>query len=165
MTSTSTPNGYIASDQSRGSVDANAYQDDDFQSQWKGLLPTTKGKALALAKSAAKVLKDEVTAVAPSKEQALASAKTTAGAIIDGAELLKDGLTVVAYVAADAASRAAGSDLAEQGRTAAVQAAKAASAHVKTAIWGPPPPQQEPISEAERAVIFTRDLDGSDEVY
>ena len=80
-----------------------------------------KEKTVAAAKRAGELMKEKATAMAPTKEEALATARTAANiakdvititglATMDVAELAKDAATYLAYMAADAVMDAANSE-------------------------------------------------------
>ena len=108
-----------------------------------------------MAKNAAGLVKDKVTAAAPSEEDVAATAKHIA-------EVFKDGLTVAVVAAADATSKAAKSDIAVQGKATALRIAAAASANVKKAILGSVPLPQNNFGNECPPDIITFDSDGEE---
>ena len=108
-----------------------------------------------MAKTAAGLVKDKIMAAAPSEEDVTATAKHMA-------EIVKDGVTVAVIAAADAASKAATSNIAIQGKATAMKIAAAASANVKKAILGDVPCPQEQISDECPPDIIAFDTDGEE---
>ena len=101
------------------------------------------------------MVKDKVIAAALADEDLTATAKHMA-------EILKDGVTVAVFAAADAASKAATSDIAIQGKATAMRIAAAASANVKKAILGSVPCPQNHYGNECPPDIVTFDNDGGD---
>ena len=108
-----------------------------------------------MAKTAAGLVKEKVMAAALSDEDVTATAKHVA-------EIVKDGVTVAVFAAADAASKAANSDIATQGKITAMRIAAAVSANVKQAIMGSVPCPQNHYGNECPPDIITFDNDGQE---